>query len=158
VLGAAVVAVAACAGPRGRIRGPAPMEGPRPITEQEQDIRLMLSFDGNSDGTVTRDEMEAALRRQFAECDTNHDGRIDMREMQAENDRRFRAFGTGASPLIDWNQNGFIEFDEFATTARSVFAELDKNMDNRLDSNELRLPQQLRRGGLAAPPMERRRQ
>ena len=149
---AAVMLIAfACGGPR---RGLPPGGMPdqmRPFSEQEQNIRLMLSFDGNSDGTVTRDEMEAALKRQFDVCDTNHDGRIDLREMQAENDRRFRAFGTGASPLIDWNQNGEIEFDEFATTARSMFAELDKDMNGRLDMNELRLPR-AGRGGPFVPP------
>jgi hypothetical protein len=153
---ATVLIASACAGPR-RAAPMRPGEM-RPITEQEQNIRLMLSLDGNSDGTVTREEMEAALKRQFDACDTNHDGRIDMREMQVENDRRFRAFGTGASPLIDWNQNGFIEFDEFATTARSMFAELDKNHDGKLDTNELRLPG-LGRGGTFVPAenQERRR-
>jgi Ca2+-binding EF-hand superfamily protein len=111
----------------------------------------MLSFDGNSDGTVTRDEMEAALRRQFEACDTNHDGHIDIKEMQAENDRRFRVNGAGASPLIDWNQNGEIDFDEFATTARSLFAELDKDMDGKLVPNELRL---VPPGRGRPPPME----
>jgi hypothetical protein len=84
--------------------------------------------------------METALKRQFDACDLNHDGRIDLQEMQIENDRRYRAFGTAASPLIDWNRNGLIEFEEFATTARSLFAELDRNHDGKLDSNELRLP------------------
>jgi hypothetical protein len=138
---AVVLAAAACAGPR---RGPPPggMQGQmRPISEQEQNIRLMLSLDGNSDGTLTRDEMEAALRRQFDACDLNHDGRIDVSEMQAENDRRFRAFGTGASPLIDWNRNNQIEYEEFATTARSMFAEMDRDGDGQLGPNELRLPQ-----------------
>jgi Ca2+-binding EF-hand superfamily protein len=141
VCGAAVVvAVSACAGPRQGRPGPSRPDGQMPVmSEQEQNIRLMLSFDGNSDGTVTRAEMEAALKRQFEACDTNHDGRIDLREMQAENDRRFRAFGTAASPLIDWNQDGQIDFDEFAAAARSVFAELDRNHDGRLDRDELRL-------------------
>src|SRR3977135_2165680 len=136
---AVFVLAAACGGMRG---GPppgagGPNAGIRPLSEQEQNIRFMLSFDGDSDGTVTRDEMEAALRRQFAACDTNHDGHIDIREMQAENDRRFRVNGAGASPLIDWNQNGEIDFDEFATTARSLFAELDRNMDGKLVPNEV---------------------
>ena len=136
-----VLFVAACGGMRG---GPppgagGPNAGIRPLSEQEQNIRFMLSFDGDSDGTVTRDELETALRRQFAACDTNHDGHIDIREMQAENDRRFRVNGAGASPLIDWNQNGEIDFDEFATTARSLFAELDRNMDSKLTPDELRL-------------------
>src|SRR4029078_12308546 len=88
---ALVVLAAACAGPR---RGPplGAMGGPpRPPSELEQNVRFMLSFDGHSDGTVTRDELEAALHRQFDAVDTNHDGRIDLQEMQAENDRRFRA-------------------------------------------------------------------
>ena len=155
---AILVAAAACAGPR---RGPpGGMPGVlRPPSELEQNVRFMLSFDGNSDGTVTRDEMEAALRRQFDTCDTNHDGRLDLGEMQAENDRRYRAAGTAASPLIDWNQNGQIDFDEFATTARSMFAELDKDKDGKLSPDELRLARP-GRGPIAAmdgPPRDSRR-
>jgi EF hand domain-containing protein len=158
-----VLAASACAGPRAR---QAPLPGGqnaamRPIGEPEQNIRLMLSYDENSDGTVTRDELEAGLRRQFAACDLNHDGRIDIREMQAENDRRFKAFGTAASPLIDWNQNGQIDFDEFATTARSVYAELDVDHDGKLDKNELRLPTLRGRGppgdGQGGPGQQRPR-
>ena len=149
---AVLLLTAAC----GAMRGPPPgAAGPngatRSLSEQEQNIRLMISFDGNSDGTVTRDEMEAALRRQFAACDVNADGRIDIREMQAENDRRFRVSGAGASPLIDWNQNGQIDFDEFATTARSLFSELDRDSDGKLASDELRL---LPPGRTRLPPME----
>jgi len=125
---------------------------PRPPSELEQNIRFLLSFDGNSDGSVTRDELEAALRRQFDGADTNHDGRFDVAEMQAENDRRFRAAGTGASPLIDWNRNNQIEFDEFASTARSMFAEMDKDMDGKLDMDELRLPRQGQGPAAAAGP------
>ena len=139
VAAAIVVVATACGGPR---RGPpvGMMGFPQPPGEPEQNVRFMLSFDGNSDGTVTRDEMEAALRRRFDAADTNHDGRIDLAEMQAENDRRYRAAGTAASPLIDWNQNSQIDFDEFATTARSMFAEMDKDKDGKLAPDELRLP------------------
>lgn len=132
-----VVILAACAGARPRIAANRPTP---PITETEESIKLMLSYDENSDGTVTRQELEDGLRRQFAAADLDHDGKIDLKEMQAENDRRFRAFGTEASPLIDWNQNGYIDFDEFASTPRSVFEEMDKNRDGKLDPNELRLP------------------
>jgi Ca2+-binding EF-hand superfamily protein len=107
----------------------------------------MLSYDENSDGMVTRAELEAGLRRQFATVDVNHDGRLNRDEYQAENSRRQMANGTGYSPLIDWNQDGFIDFDEFATTARSVFDELDKNHDGVLSSDELRLPSGRGAGG-----------
>jgi Ca2+-binding EF-hand superfamily protein len=102
-----------------------------------------------------RQELEAGLKRQYATADLNHDGKLDVKEMQAENDRRFRAFGTEASPLIDWNQDGFIDFDEFASTARSVFEDMDKNHDGKLDKNELRLPQ-TGRGPIQPRPAEER--
>jgi Ca2+-binding EF-hand superfamily protein len=152
----AAVVIAACAGPR---RGPQGAMGgpPRPPSELEQNVRFLLSFDGNSDGTVTRDELEAALRRQFDAVDANHDGRIDLQEMQAENDRRFRAAGTGASPLIDWNRNNVIDFEEFASTARSMFAEMDKDMDGKLDQAELRLPRPRAAVAMRQLPPDRRR-
>ena len=143
---ACVLLVAACAGPGPR-GGNANRALP-PITETEENIKLMLSYDENSDGTVTRDELQRGLRRQYDAADLNHDGKIDIREMQAENDRRFRAFGTAASPLIDWNQDGIIDFTEFASTALSVFDEMDKNHDGKLEPSELRLPQ----AGRPAPP------
>lgn len=147
---ALLLTAAACAGPAARRGPPGGMMGqPRPPSELEQNIRFLLSFDGNSDGTVTREEMEAALHRQFDACDTNHDGKIDIAEMQAENDRRYRAFGTAASPLIDWNQNNQVDFDEFATTARSMFAEMDKDKDGKLVADELRIPRP-GRGPIAA--------
>src|SRR5579885_1543739 len=91
VLCLAAIAVTTCGGPQRGIPRGAMGQLNRPPTEQEQNIRYMLSFDGNSDGTVTRDEMEAALRRQYEACDLNHDGRVDLREMQIENDRRYKA-------------------------------------------------------------------
>jgi Ca2+-binding EF-hand superfamily protein len=133
-----VFLVAAACGGRPQLNG---MRALPQIGETEQNIKLMLSYDENSDGIVMRQELEAGLRRQYATADLNHDGKLDVKEMQAENDRRFRAFGTEASPLIDWNQDGFIDFDEFASTARSVFEDMDKNHDGKLDKNELRLPQ-----------------
>ena len=138
---AVLLVAAACGGMRGRPAGPPGRAGAtRPVTEREQNVRFMLALDQNKDGIVTREEVEAAMRREFAAADTNGDGRIDRMEMQAENDRRFRANGTGASPLIDWNQDGVIDYNEFATTTRSLFAELDRDSDGRLDATELRLP------------------
>lgn len=138
---AVVVFAAACGGMRMRPPRPGgPNAAMRPISEREQNTRLLLTFDANGDGMVARDEMETALRRQFQALDANGDGRVDLREMQAENAHRFQTSGTGASPLIDWNQNGQMEYDEFATTARSMLAEFDTDQDGVLDRTELRLP------------------
>ena len=120
---------------------------PQAPDELEQNIRLMLSYDGNSDGKVTREELDQGLRRQFAAVDRNGDGVLDLPEIQPENDRRFRAMGTGFSPLIDWNRDGKVDFSEFATTARSVFEELDRDANGVLEGAELRVPPMRRQQG-----------
>ena len=154
--GAAVLLFAeACGGMRGGPRPPPMGAGAmpgsmRPISEQEQNLNLMLSYDANNDGALSREELEEAQKRLFATSDVDRDGRLDTGEMQAENDRRFRASGTGASPLIDWNRNAQIEFDEFATTARSLFAQLDRDENGQLGQDELRVPRAGR--GPAMPP------
>jgi hypothetical protein len=143
---AMLVVISACGGGPRR-----PMGVPPPPTDLEMNIRLMLSYDANSDGKVTRDELEQGLRRQFAAVDRNGDGILDQAEVQAENDRRYGANGTGFSPLIDWNRDGKVDFAEFATTARSVFEEMDRNHDGVLEGSEIRVPpirnQGPRRGG-----------
>ncbi|HYM18091.1 MAG TPA: hypothetical protein VEU06_05965 [Micropepsaceae bacterium] len=146
---AVLVIGAACSSPGPRAR---PGAVPPPITDLERDVRLMLSYDANGDGTVTRQELDEGLHRQFAICDVNGDGRLDSQETQAENQRRFMANGTLASPLIDWNQDGFVSFEEFATTAHSVFDGLDKDKDGRLTPDELRLPRG--RGGFPGMPVQ----
>lgn len=142
----AVVAVtAACGGPR------RPNALPAPPTDLEQNIRLMLSYDANSDGRVTREELDQGLRRQFTVVDRNGDGILDQQEVQAENDRRYGAAGTGFSPLIDWNRDGRVDFAEFATTARSVFEEMDRDRNGVLEGSELRVPP-VRQGPRRAVP------
>jgi hypothetical protein len=132
---AVLILVAGCAGRPRMIAGPPPAP-----TDRENSIRMMLSFDLNKDGTVTREEVEQVLRQQFAATDLNHDGVLDQTEVAAENDRRYKASGTGFSPLIDWNQDGKVDFAEYATTAHSVFADLDRNHNGVLEVAELRLP------------------
>jgi hypothetical protein len=143
---AVLVVVCACGGGPRR-----PMGVPPPPTDLEMNIRLMLSYDANSDGKVTRDELEQGLRRQFAAVDRNRDGILDQAEVQAENDRRYGANGTGFSPLIDWNRDGKVDFAEFATTARSVFEEMDRDHNGVLEGGEIRVPRMRdegpRRGG-----------
>lgn len=127
--------------------------------ERAENVRTMLALDANNDGVVSKDELEQGQKKLFDNVDSNKNGRIDVAEMQAENDRRFRENGTGASPLIDWNRNSQIEFDEFATTARSLFAQMDQDQNGQLGPDDLRLPPPRAAGrgpGGAKPPQQTR--
>jgi Ca2+-binding EF-hand superfamily protein len=101
---------------------------------------LLLRYDANHDGVVTREEMEAGLKADFAAADKNGDGCLDVAETRAENQRRLARDGAEASPLVDWNLDGCVDFKEFANTAHSYFDLLDKTKNGKVTLQELRGP------------------
>src|SRR5688572_31482382 len=64
---------------------------------------LLLRFDADKDGVVTKDEMEAGLKADYAAADSNSDNCIDAAEVRVENAMRLRRDTSQASPLVDWN-------------------------------------------------------
>lgn len=100
-------------------------------------VGMLLPYVG-PDGSLTRAQMEAGLRRDFAKADTNHDGCLDANEVRAVNELRWQEDASTASPLIDFQQNGCIDYDEFAATPRSVFDLLDRKGDGKLTPDELK--------------------
>ena len=98
---------------------------------------LLLKYDANHDGVVTRAEMEAGLRTDFIAADTNHDGCLEPDEVRAVNEARWKIYGSTASPLIDWTQGGCVTFGGFAATARSLFDEMDRDGDGQLTGEEM---------------------
>jgi Ca2+-binding EF-hand superfamily protein len=112
--------------------------GPRETdTEFHPTINLLTKYDANQDGTITRAEMEAGLKQEFDAADTNHDGHLDADEAGVVNAQRWDADKSTASTIVDWNQDGFIDFNEFAGTARSLFADIDRDGDGQLTPKEL---------------------
>ena len=99
---------------------------------------LIANFDTNGDGTVTRAELEAGLRQNFWQADTNRDGRLDPDEAAAANQRRIALDQSTAMPLIDWNSDGYIDFQEFATGVRSQFQLLDLDGNGEVTISEFR--------------------
>jgi hypothetical protein len=110
------------------------------VGEMQLNIQLMLGFDTNKDGSVTRDEVETGLKRQFDQADADHNGSLNLGEIQAENGRRWQTSGTASSPLIDWNQDGTVSLAEFSGTAHSIFAQLDRDQGGSLAGAELQAP------------------
>jgi hypothetical protein len=146
VLGACAALLAGCGG------GPRPDEAPRERPAPfHPPIELIESYDANHDGTLTRAELEAGLKADFAAADTNHDGRLDPDEARAVNEQRWSRNASTTSTLVDWNQDGFVDFNEFAGTARSLFAQLDRNGDGMLEPKEWRPKKPDGQGGDAAP-------
>jgi len=101
---------------------------------------LLLRYDSNNDGVVTRDETEAGLKADFAAADTNGDGCLDPTETRAENQRRLGRDGAQASPLVDWNLDGCVDIHEFSNTVHSYFDLVDKRKDGKVTLIELRGP------------------
>jgi len=130
-----VFAVVGCAAPTHRW---SPTGTPRQEDWHSPGL-LLLRYDANNDGVVTRRELEAGLRQDFWQADTKKKGCLDDDEVRAYNLRRIDIDKSTAMPLIDWNHNGCIDFDEFAAPMRSLFDEFDVKGDGRVTLAEMHL-------------------
>jgi Ca2+-binding EF-hand superfamily protein len=101
---------------------------------------LLLRYDADHDGIITRAEMEAGLKADFAAADMNGDGCLDPAEVRAENQARLTRDGAEASPLVDWNLDGCVDAREFGNTVHSYFDLADKTKDGKVSMVELRGP------------------
>ncbi|HTW34902.1 MAG TPA: hypothetical protein VMD53_09815 [Rhizomicrobium sp.] len=90
------------------------------------------------DGSLTRAQMEAGLRRDFDKVDLDHNGCLDDNEVRVINEQRWKRDGSTASPLIDFKHNGCFDFDEYAAAARSLFDQLDRNGTGKLTAQQLK--------------------
>jgi hypothetical protein len=114
---------------------PKKREAPEP---PKHPMTAMLLPYAAPDGTLTRAQMEAGLKRDFAKVDVNHNGCLDSDEVRAINADRWKEGGSTASPLIDFKQNGCFDFDEYAATARSLFDQLDRDGTGKLTAQQLK--------------------
>ena len=130
-------------------------------TELAVQQKLLGAYDLDKDGSLSRDELEAGLKKDFADIDTNHDGRLSAAEVAVENDRRWRVDGPQSTPLIDWNHDGWVDLDEFANATRTLFGQLDTDVNGVLTRQEMRGPGEndrpapgrpVPRGGNGGPP------
>ena len=97
---------------------------------------ILLRYDVNHDQTLTRAELEAGLHRDVDALDTGHAGCLTTDEVEAVNQKRIQTDQATASPLMDWNGDGCVDFNEFAATPRSLFDQLDKNGDGVIEPKE----------------------
>jgi Ca2+-binding EF-hand superfamily protein len=133
-----VVFLAACSG---RANQPPPWmrsaEKPRDENYHGGNAAMLLKYDANHDGTVTRNELIAGLKADFAAHDTHHNGCLDAEQADAINQARVDADQSTATPVMDWNQDGCIDYTEFSAAPYSLFDQLDADHDGKLTAKEL---------------------
>lgn len=117
------------------------------------DAMMLVSFDTNGDLSVSADEIEAGLNREFARADANGDGSLSPIEFQ-----NWSTSVLGGGPMgpyrldFDRNVDNTITRAEFDAEIRARVQQYDENGDSVLTRNEF-----THLVGSARPPTERQR-
>jgi len=135
----ALLLLAACGGGQRNQVPPwmRPTEKARDENYHGGNAAMLLKYDANHDGTVTRNELIAGLKADFAAHDTQHNGCLDADQAAQINQERVDADQSTATPVMDWNQDGCISYTEYSAAPYSLFDQLDANHDGKLDPKEL---------------------
>ncbi len=145
VLSAALLLAACGGGPKRPPPWLLSPDKPRDENFHGGNAALLLKYDADHDGTVTRDELIKGLKAEFALHDTHHNGCLDADQAAEINQSRVDADQAAATPVVDWNQDGCIDYTEFSAAPYSLFDQLDLDHDGKLS------PKELQRAGAKKP-------
>ncbi|HEX4117889.1 MAG TPA: hypothetical protein VHX99_03735 [Rhizomicrobium sp.] len=148
------LALAACSGPHQPPPWMRSAEKPRDENYHGGNAGMVLKYDANHDGTLTRAELIGGLKAEFAAHDTHHNGCLDADQALAINQERVDADQSVATPVMDWNQDGCIDYIEFSAAPYSLFDQLDLDHDGKLTPKELERAGAKPKDPDAAPPAE----
>ena len=154
LLAALIVPLAGCSsGPKTPPRWSPVKDQPRDENYHGGPNAMLLKYEANHDGTLTRDELVAGLKADFDHYDVNHTGCLTPDQVAAINQERVAADQSTATPLEDWNQDGCVDYREFSAAAYSLFDQLDRNGDGKITPQEFnpRTPAARRGGGQNGP-------
>jgi spore coat protein H len=113
---------------------------------------LMETINTGKNGKLSKDEVSAAAKKFFQECDKDKTGRLDEAQIAAGINRIMPrppgapppgAFGFGnivAGPIVkraDADKDGKVTLDEFVNAAEALFKEADKDEKGYLDADRL---------------------
>lgn len=115
------------------------------------DVMMLVSFDTNGDLSITADEIDAGIAREFARADTGRDGSLTPLEFQNWSNAVLGGGPMGPYRLdFDRNVDNTITREEFDAEIRARVRQYDENGDNVLTRNEF-----TRLVGAARPPVDR---
>lgn len=135
VLALLAPAFAACSYFKGEIGGSeAKME--RPTQQLTSECARLQPLFGANDEELTRDGMEIGLKAQLAKYDADGNGELSYSEIQPVNDA-LREQNVGAAPVRDWNGDGVVNYQEFASGWRTMFELCDRNRSKTVSWREL---------------------
>jgi Ca2+-binding EF-hand superfamily protein len=106
---------------------------------KEHQQKMFERDDANKDGRLTREETRLPSAW-FEKADANKDGALTLAELgNAHNHAGAKqGHGAGKASRFDENGDGKVERQELRTAAANQFAQLDKNKDGSLTSDEFR--------------------
>ena len=96
-----------------------------------------MKYDAEHDGILTRTELLTGLKTEFDAYDKDRNNCLSVDEVRAINQQRVQLDASQATPLVDWNQDGCIDFHEYSGAALSLFDSLDTDGDGQLTAKEL---------------------
>lgn len=149
IMCAAALMLSACAGDDHPDRKP-------PEVPWHPATQMLQKYVTNTDGSLTRAQMEAGLHKDFDAADKNKTGCLDTDEVRTINEERLAEDQSTASPLVDFTGKGCIDFETFSNTPRSLFQALDRDNNGVLTSQELHpwLPAPKKDDRQSTPPAE----
>ena len=133
----AVLVLVACSTPQPHERRWHPNGGPPRDENWHSPNAALMKYDANHDGILTRTELLTGLKAEFDAYDKDRNNCLSVDEVRAINQQRVQQDASQATPLVDWNQDGCIDFHEYSGTALSLFDSLDTDGDGQLTAKEL---------------------
>lgn len=114
-----------------------PNGGPARDENWHSQSAALMKYDANHDGILTRTELMSGLKAEFNAYDQDRNNCLSIDEVRTINQARVQLDASQATPLVDWNQDGCIDFHEYSGTALSLFDSLDTDGDGQLTAREL---------------------